>query len=88
MRVQVETDAKYAVYLQRQEQSIADYERNLSYELPEHLDYLTVPGLSNEIRARLEAAKPRSLAHAHNIEGMTPAGMTLLAAHVRKTGHQ
>ncbi len=83
-RVQVETDAKYAVYLERQQASVADYEARLSAKLPADLDYRSMPGLSNEIRARLQLARPLSLEQAHRVEGMTPAAMTLLAAYARR----
>ena len=84
-RTQIETEAKYSVYLERQEQSVADYERNLSYALPDDLDFDAIPGLSNEIRARLRTARPRSMGHAHSVEGMTPAAMTLLASFARRS---
>lgn len=83
-RLQVETDAKYSVYLQRQEAAVADYSARLEARLPADLDYRSLPGLSNEIRNRLEAARPVSLEHAFRVEGMTPAAMTLLAAYARR----
>ena len=83
-RLQVETDAKYSVYLQRQETAVADYSARLAARLPADLDYSSLPGLSNEIRNRLEAARPVSLEHAFRVEGMTPAAMTLLAAYARR----
>ena len=83
-RLQVETDAKYAVYLERQQVSVADYESRLNAKLPANLDYRALPGLSNEIRGRLELARPLSLEQAYRVEGMTPAAMTLLAAYARR----
>jgi len=83
-RIQVETDAKYSVYLDRQEASIADYFTRLEASLPADLDYASLPGLSNEIKARLSTAKPLSLEHAYRVEGMTPAAMTVLAAYARR----
>ena len=55
---QLEIDAKYAVYLDRQSADIESYRRDESFELPEQLDYLALPGLSNEIRQKLHAAAP------------------------------
>ena len=52
--------------------------------LPEDLDYDALPGLSNEIRQKLKAVRPITLGQAGRIDGMTPAALTLLLAHVRK----
>ncbi|MFV0281474.1 MAG: tRNA uridine-5-carboxymethylaminomethyl(34) synthesis enzyme MnmG [Rhodoblastus sp.] len=83
-RLQVETDAKYSVYLNRQEIAVSDYIARLDARLPDDLDYNSLAGLSNEVKSRLSAAKPLSLEHAFRIEGMTPAAMTLLAAYARR----
>lgn len=83
-RIQAETDAKYAVYLERQQASVIDYKERLKALLPADIDYAAIPGLSNEIRNRLTAARPLSLEHAYNIEGITPAAMTLLASYARR----
>jgi tRNA uridine 5-carboxymethylaminomethyl modification enzyme len=81
---QVETDAKYAVYLERQAADVAAFRRDEAVELPAQLDYDAVPGLSNESRQKLAAARPRTIGHASRIDGITPAALTLLAAHVRR----
>jgi tRNA uridine 5-carboxymethylaminomethyl modification enzyme len=81
---QVETDAKYAVYLERQAADVAAFRRDEAVELPAQLDYNAVPGLSNESRQKLSAARPRTIGHASRIDGITPAALTLLAAHVRR----
>lgn len=83
-RLQVETDAKYAVYLERQQAAVDDYKSRIKALLPADIDYGSIPGLSNEIRTRLTAARPLSLEHAYDIEGITPAAMTLLAAYARR----
>jgi tRNA uridine 5-carboxymethylaminomethyl modification enzyme len=80
----VETDAKYAVYLERQAADVAAFRRDEAVELPAQLDYDAVPGLSNESRQKLAAARPRTIGHASRIDGITPAALTLLAAHVRR----
>jgi tRNA uridine 5-carboxymethylaminomethyl modification enzyme len=81
---QLETDAKYAVYLERQAADVAAFRRDESFELPEHLDYALVPGLSNESRQKLAAARPRTIGHAGRLDGITPAALTLVAAYVRR----
>ena len=81
---QIEIDAKYAVYLDRQAKDIEAARRDEALTIPDALDYRLVPGLSSEIRAKLELIRPRSMAQASRIEGMTPAAMTLLASRVRR----
>ena len=82
-RIQVETDSKYSIYLERQSKDIAGYLGRIEEKLPQDIDYGSVPGLSNEVRAKLCAARPVSLEHAFRLEGITPAAMTLLAGYVR-----
>jgi tRNA uridine 5-carboxymethylaminomethyl modification enzyme len=83
---QLEINAKYSVYLQRQAADVAAYRRDEAFELPDDLDYATLPGLSNEVRQKLAAARPRTIGHAGHIDGVTPAALTLLVAHVRRKG--
>lgn len=80
----VETEAKYAVYLDRQKDAIHAYRRAMELGIPDDFDYQVIPGLSTELRARLSSARPRTLAHADRIEGMTPAAMTVLSAYARR----
>ena len=85
---QLEIDAKYHVYLSRQAADIAAFRRDESLELPDGLDYAGVKGLSNEARQKLASIKPRTIGQAGRIDGMTPAALTLLVAHVRSArGH-
>ncbi len=81
----LETDATYAVYLDRQAADIAAYRRDEAVVLAEGIDFSALPGLSNEIRAKLDRVRPRTLGQAARIEGMTPAAITLLAAHARRS---
>ena len=81
---QIEIDAKYDVYLSRQAADIAAYRRDESFELPEDFDYAALPGLSNEMKQKLLARRPRTIGHASRIDGVTPAALTLLVAHVRR----
>jgi tRNA uridine 5-carboxymethylaminomethyl modification enzyme len=83
---QLEIDAKYAVYLDRQAADVAAYRRDETLELPPALDYGGLPGLSTEVRQKLAAIRPRTLGQAGRIDGVTPAALTLLAAHVRRKG--
>ncbi|PZQ79436.1 MAG: tRNA uridine-5-carboxymethylaminomethyl(34) synthesis enzyme MnmG, partial [Ancylobacter novellus] len=80
---QVEIDAKYAVYLHRQEADIASFRRDEAAALPE-MDYAGLGGISNEIKAKLESIRPRTIGQAGRIDGMTPAALALLAAHARR----
>ena len=81
---QIEIDAKYDVYLSRQAADIAAYRRDESFELPDDFDYSALPGLSNEMKQKLQAHRPRTIGHASRIDGVTPAALTLLAAHIRR----
>jgi tRNA uridine 5-carboxymethylaminomethyl modification enzyme len=81
---QIEIDAKYEVYLSRQAADIAAFRRDESFELPADFDYATLPGLSNEMKQKLQTHRPRTIGHASRIDGVTPAALTLLAAHVRR----
>jgi tRNA uridine 5-carboxymethylaminomethyl modification enzyme len=83
---QLEIDAKYAVYLERQSADIETYRRDESFALPETLDYAALPGLSNEIRQKLQVHKPRTIGQAGRIDGITPVALTLLVAQVRRAG--
>jgi tRNA uridine 5-carboxymethylaminomethyl modification enzyme len=80
----LETEALYAVYLDRQDADIAAFRRDEARSLPDDLDYATVTGLSNEVRQRLATVRPATLGQAGRIDGVTPASLTLLIAHLRK----
>jgi tRNA uridine 5-carboxymethylaminomethyl modification enzyme len=81
---QVEIDAKYAVYLDRQTADVESYRRDEAVELPADLDYEGLAGLSNEVRHKLQTQRPRTIGHAGRIDGITPAALTLLVAHIRR----
>ena len=83
---QVEIDAKYDVYLSRQAADIAAYRRDESLELPDGLDYSQLSGLSNEVRQKLNATRPRTIGQAARMDGITPAALTLLVAHLKRNG--
>jgi tRNA uridine 5-carboxymethylaminomethyl modification enzyme len=81
---QIEIDAKYAVYLDRQAADVESYRRDEALTLGDDIDYDTLPGLSNEVRHKLHTHRPRTIGHASRIDGVTPAALTLLAAHVHR----
>jgi tRNA uridine 5-carboxymethylaminomethyl modification enzyme len=83
---QIEIEAKYAVYLERQDSDIASLRRDDAVEISADLDYRAVAGLSNELRDKLDAVRPATLGQAGRVEGMTPAAMGLLLAATRKRG--
>ena len=83
--LQVDVQAKYAGYLERQREEI---ERTLRHEehraLPPDLDYTRVAGLSNEARQRLADVRPATLGQAARIPGLTPAAVSLLLVHLKR----
>jgi tRNA uridine 5-carboxymethylaminomethyl modification enzyme len=81
---QLEIDAKYEVYLSRQAADVESYRRDENLVLADDIDYAALPGLSNEARHKLQAQKPRTIGHAGRIDGVTPAALTLLVAHLRR----
>jgi len=83
---QIATDAKYAVYFERQAADVARLKRDEQLDLSafDAGGYDGIPGLSNEIRLKLNMIRPRSVAQARQIEGMTPAALTLIAVHAKK----
>ena len=80
---QLEIDAQYAGYLDRQDADILSFRRDEGRSLPPDLDYRAVIGLSNEVRQKLEAIRPATLGQASRIEGVTSAALTLVLAHVK-----
>jgi len=84
VELQVEVQAKYAGYINRQEREIAKQAKQESLRLPEDIDYAAVDGLSNEARQKLAAARPVTLGQASRLEGMTPSAVSLLLIHLKK----
>ena len=74
----LETEARYAVYLDRQQADVAVLKREEARAIPEDLDFNSLPGLSNELKHKLESRRPRSLAEAQRIDGMTPAALAII----------
>jgi tRNA uridine 5-carboxymethylaminomethyl modification enzyme len=83
---QVEIIAKYAGYIDRQQQDINKLRQHDNTAIPDTFDYATVEGLSNELKQKLIVAKPETLARASRIQGMTPAAVSLLLVYLKKRG--
>lgn len=81
---QLAIDAQYAVYLERQQADVEAVRRDESRTIPDWLDYALLPGLSNEMKQKLIAARPQTIAQAQRIEGVTPAALTLILAVIRR----
>lgn len=79
----LETEAKYSVYLDRQQADVTQIRHEESRLIPDSLDFASVPGLSNELKQKMLARQPRSIADAQRMEGMTPAALAIIVAHVR-----
>ncbi|TPM35416.1 tRNA uridine-5-carboxymethylaminomethyl(34) synthesis enzyme MnmG [Mesorhizobium sp. B2-3-5] len=79
----LETEAKYSVYLDRQKTDVAQIRHEESRLIPDSVDFAGVPGLSNELKQKMQARRPRSIADAQRMEGMTPAALAIIVAHVR-----
>jgi tRNA uridine 5-carboxymethylaminomethyl modification enzyme len=80
---QLEVDAQYAGYMDRQEADIIAFRRDETLRLPADVDYGAIAGLSTEARLKLENIRPATLGQAARIDGVTPAALTLVLAHVR-----
>ncbi len=80
---QLQADALYAGYVERQREDIEAFRRDENLKLPDDLDYAAVSGLSNEARQKLARIRPATLGHASRIDGVTPAALGLHLGHVR-----
>jgi len=84
VRMQIEVRAKYAGYIERQQDEIERHQRNEETRLPDDLDYLQVSGLSHEVRQKLGEARPATVGQASRVPGVTPAAISLLLVHLKK----
>ncbi|MEO0328084.1 MAG: tRNA uridine-5-carboxymethylaminomethyl(34) synthesis enzyme MnmG [Pseudomonadota bacterium] len=85
-REPLETEAKYAVYLARQESDAALVRKDEKRQIPADFDFTNLPGLSNELQYKLNQVRPVNIGQAARIDGMTPAAIALLLAHLAKSG--
>lgn len=81
---QVEIEAQYSAYLDRQEADIRAFRRDEGLALPPEIDYGAINGLSIEVRQKLSAARPATLGQAARVDGVTPAALTTLMIHVKQ----
>ncbi len=81
---QVEIDAHYKGYLQRQSKDISSFKKDESVVIPESIKYDSLSGLSNEIKSKLIKVKPKTLGQAIRIDGVTPAAIIILLSHIKK----
>jgi len=85
---QLETEARYAVYLERQNADVAVLKREEARLIPGELDFGGLPGLSNELKQKLSARRPGSIAEAQRVDGMTPAGLAIILAAIDEYGRK
>lgn len=83
-REQLEKDALYANYIERQKRDVDAMQRDANQLIPNDFDYLQIEGLSNELKSKLESARPSNLDQASRIDGITPAALTLILAKLRQ----
>lgn len=88
IQLQMERDALYSNYIQRQERDIQAMKRDEDLRIPDNFDFAVLEGLSNELKLKLARAQPANLAQASKIDGITPAALTLILAHLRKKSKQ
>ena len=84
IRTQLKNDATYANYIARQARDVEMLRRDESQAIPPDFDFGIIQGLSNELKTKLAATRPQDLAQAARIDGMTPAGLTLILARLRQ----
>ena len=81
---QLEIEALYSGYIERQAGDVESLRRDEALQIPESIDYSAIGGLSNEVRQKLEAIRPATLGQASRIEGVTPGALTALLGHVKR----
>ena len=81
---QVEIDAHYHGYLNKQSKDIESYKKDEKVLIPEEIDYDQFSGLSNEIKSKLKKIRPRTLGQALRIDGVTPAAAIILLGHIKR----
>ncbi len=82
---QVESQIKYAGYIKRQQEEIAKYRKNETTKLPDDFDYSSIKTLSNEVIELLNKYRPQTISQAKNIQGITPAAISILLVYLKKT---
>ena len=80
----LKVEASYAVYMNRQASDIAEIQREEARQIPDELDFMTLAGLSTELKQKLTRARPANIAQAARLDGMTPAAISLLLVAIRR----
>jgi tRNA uridine 5-carboxymethylaminomethyl modification enzyme len=80
----IEIEAAYAVYMDRQTADIVQAQKEEDRAIPAEFDFSIISGLSNELKQKLTSARPKNIAQAARLDGMTPAAISLLLAYLRK----
>ena len=83
-RRQVERDALYSNYIDRQQKDIERLRKDEAHLIAADFDFMVLEGLSNELKVKLTATRPTTLAQAARVDGITPAALTLILAHLRR----
>jgi tRNA uridine 5-carboxymethylaminomethyl modification enzyme len=84
VELQVEVQAKYSGYIDRQQEEIERQRRHETTRLPMDIDYGEVRGLSSEVRQRLKEVRPATIGQAARVPGVTPAAVSLLLVHLKR----
>jgi len=84
IRAQLERDALYATYIERQSKEIAALRKDESVRIPMDFDFSALAGLSNELRTKLSKARPETIGQASRVDGITPAALTLILSRLRR----
>lgn len=85
VKEQLEIEAMYDGYLERQEQDIVNFKKEEEMTIPENIDYDILPSLSTEVRSKLKRIRPHTIGAASRIQGITPAAVIALMAHIKKS---
>ena len=80
----IEAEAKYEGYIKRQGREVEKLQKNENTPIPTNISFLKITGLSNEVKQKLEEARPESIARASRLPGITPAAISLLLVHLKK----
>ena len=81
---QLEINAHYSGYLEKQEADIIAFRRDENLLIPDFIDYEKLSGLSNEVKSKFKLIKPKTLGQALRIDGITPAAVYILLSHVKR----
>ena len=82
--MEVQLEIKYEGYIKRQEEQVNRFKKLENIQLPDHLEYKGMPGLSHEVIEKLSRVRPRSLGQASRISGITPAAISVLQVQLKK----